>query len=169
MLTILSGVFTNRVQLSGTSTKCGIPSKCLNTHIVHCLSMRTEVWKIRAPIVHSTNTQKLTSTKSLLIFFGGWGEGAGQDNLDLRLLQRSRSTFSRAERRSSVNKILVTAKREVSEFLCDYTIIFNYTFLCTLDSSFPTFAHLLINVYQFLHSLQDIKGIQGIDHHPFDN
>ena len=115
------------------------------------------------------NTQKLTSIKSLLIFFWGWGEGAGQDNLDLRLLQRSRSTFSRAERRSSVNKILVTAKREVSEFLCDYTIIFNYTFLCTLDSNFPTFAHLLINVYQFLHSLQDIKGIQGIDHYPFDN
>ena len=93
----------------------------------------------------------------------------GQDNLDLRLLQRSRSTFSRAEQRSSVNKILATAKREVSEFLCDYTIIFNYTFLCILDSNFPTFAHLLINVYQFLHSLQDIKGIQGIDHHPFDN
>ena len=67
------------------------------------------------------------------------------------------------------NKILVTAKREVSEFLCDYTIISNYTFLCTLDSNFPTFAHLLINIYQFLHSLQDIKGIQGIDHHPFDN
>ena len=123
----------------------------------------------RAPILHSTNTQKLTSIKILLTLFLGRVEGAGQDNLDLRLLQRSRSTFSRAEGRSSVNKILVTAKREVSEFLCDYTIIFNYTLLCTLDSNFPTFVHLLINVYQFLHSLQDIKGIQGIDHHPFDN
>ena len=38
MLTTLSGVFANRVQLSGSSAKYGIPSKCLNTRIVHNLS-----------------------------------------------------------------------------------------------------------------------------------
>ena len=43
MLAILSGVFTNRVQLIGSSTKYGIPRKCLNTYIVDSLSMRTEV------------------------------------------------------------------------------------------------------------------------------
>ena len=43
MFKILSGVFTNRVQLSGGSTKYGIPSNCLNSYIIHSLSMRTEV------------------------------------------------------------------------------------------------------------------------------
>ena len=68
MLIILSGVFTIRVQLSGSSTKYGIPWR-LNSYIVHGLSMRTEVKMTKAAIVYSTNTQQLTCCQFEINYF----------------------------------------------------------------------------------------------------
>ena len=58
VFTILSGVFTNRVQLSGSSTKYGIPRKRLNSYIVRstaspCAS-RSRKTKKKPAIVYST-------------------------------------------------------------------------------------------------------------------
>ena len=40
----LSIVFADRVKFCSSCTECWIPRECLNTEIIHCFTITSEIW-----------------------------------------------------------------------------------------------------------------------------